>query len=292
MWRARGITWLFLLPAVVTLLAVGLYPLLFALSISFRQYVITKPYLGTGFIGFSNYAQVMNDPTFWSSLGRTFWFLVIVLSVQVILGLFIALLLNRPGLTFLKRLTQTTLVIPLATTYAVVGLIGRLMFNDAFGIVNFFLTRLGLERIQWLGNPDTAFAAIMLMDIWQWTPFVALVFLAGLSTVPEDIKDAARLETNNPFRFFRAIQLPYLLPGLTIILILRSADILKLFDMVFVMTRGGPGTATELISIYIQRVGFRVFDQGVASAMAILLLIMTIILAQLYMRFFYREGVS
>jgi len=127
------------------------------------------------------------------------------------------------------------------------------------------------------------------MDVWQWTPFVALVFLAGLSSVPKDIEDAAALETNSWFRVLWHIQLPYLLPGLTAILILRTADILKLFDMIFVMTRGGPGNATDLISIYIQRVGFRVFDQGVASAQAILLLILTVVLSRLYVRVFYRE---
>ncbi|MEM7736586.1 MAG: sugar ABC transporter permease, partial [Deinococcota bacterium] len=123
----------------------------------------------------------------------------------------------------------------------------------------------------------------------EWTPFVALIFLAGLSNVPPDIEEAAQLETSNWWTVLWHIQLPYLLPGLTAILILRTADILKLFDMVFVMTRGGPGTATELVSIYVQRIGFRVFNQGVASAQAILLLIITIILARLYIRVFYRE---
>ena len=128
------------------------------------------------------------------------------------------------------------------------------------------------------------------MDIWQWTPFCALIFLAGLSMVPVEIEEAARLETQAAAgTLLRHVQLPYLLPGLTAMLILRSADMLKLFDMVFTMTRGGPGAATELVSIYIQRVGFRVFDLGIASAQAILLLILTIVLARLYIRFFYRE---
>lgn len=289
MWRTRTSVWLLLAPAVVTLLAVGIYPLLFALTISFRRYEITKPYLGTPFIGFANYRDVLTDATFWSSLGRTFAFLGVVLSVQIVLGLLIALLLNRPGLNALRNVTRVALVIPLATTYAVVGLIGRLMFNSEFGVVNWGAVLLGGAPVAWLGQPSGAFMAISIMDIWQWTPFVALLFLAGLSTVPTEIEEAARLETRNPLMIFWHIRLPYLLPALTAALILRTADILKLFDMVFVMTRGGPGTATELISIYIQRIGFRVFDLGVASAQAILLLIMTIVLARLYIRVFYRE---
>jgi multiple sugar transport system permease protein len=148
---------------------------------------------------------------------------------------------------------------------------------------------LGVDAVAWLGRPNTAFLSIAAMDIWQWTPFVALIFLAGLSNVPTDIEEAAKLETDRWYLILRHIQMPYLLPGLTAILILRTADILKLFDMVFVMTRGGPGTATELISIYVQRIGFRVFNQGVASAQAVLMLIITIILARIYIRVFYRE---
>jgi multiple sugar transport system permease protein len=127
------------------------------------------------------------------------------------------------------------------------------------------------------------------MDIWQWTPFCALVLLAGLTMVPNEIEEAARLETRSRWQIVRYVQLPFLLPSATVILILRTADILKMFDTVFTMTRGGPGAATELVSVYIQRIGFRVFDQGVASAQAILLLILTIVLARLYIKFVYRE---
>jgi multiple sugar transport system permease protein len=130
----------------------------------------------------------------------------------------------------------------------------------------------------------------MIMDIWQWTPFCALILLAGLSMVPKEAEEAARLETPKWSMILWHLQRPYLLPGLTAILILRSADMLKMFDAVFTMTRGGPGAATEFISVYIQRVGFRLFDQGMASAQAIILLILTIVLSRLYIRFVYREA--
>lgn len=289
MWRRKRVIWLFMTPAVLTLLAVGIYPLLFALTISFRQYELTRPNLGFGFVGLRNYMQVFADASFWESLLRTASFLLTVLPLQLALGLAIALLLNMPGLPWLRNITRVALVVPLATTYAVVGLMGRLMFNSDFGVVNWGLEQIGLERIIWLGRPVSAFIAVALMDIWQWTPFVALIFLAGLSNVPKEIEEAAQLETNQGLVLLRHIQLPYLLPGLTAILILRTADILKLFDMVFVMTRGGPGNATELVSLYVQRIGFRVFNQGVASSQAILLLIVTIILARIYIRVFYRE---
>ena len=208
---------------------------------------------------------------------------------EIVLGLAIALLLHQPGAGFLRSIARVSLVVPLATTYAVVGLIGRLMFNRDFGVANVFLSWFGFGSRDWLGSPSGAFAAIATMDIWQWTPFCALIFLAGLSMVPVEIEEAARLETSSKWQLLKRVQLPYLLPGLTALLILRSADVLKLFDMVFVMTRGGPGAATDLISVYIQRVGFKVFDMGLASAQAVVLLILTIVLSRLYIRLIYKE---
>jgi multiple sugar transport system permease protein len=279
----------FLAPAVFALFVIGIYPTLFALFTSLRQYNLTRTRDGFPFVGLANYIQVLTDPTFWQTLGRTAEFFCVVMPFEVLFGLGIALLLHRPGLSFLRALARVSLVVPLATTYAVVGLLGRLIFNSDFGIANRIIGVFGFPSFDWLGNPTGAFAAICIMDIWQWTPFCALIFLSGLSMVPVEIEEAARLETTSKVALLRHVQLPYLLPGFTAMLILRSADVLKLFDTVFTMTRGGPGAATELISIYIQRVGFRVFDLGTASAQALLLLVITIILARVYIRFFYRE---
>ena len=282
----------FLAPAVFALLIVGIYPTIFALITSFRRYNITRRadmLDGFPFVGLDNYLSVLTDRTFWDSLFLTGTFYLTVVPIQILLGLGIALMLHRPGWGLLRTLTRVSLVVPLATTYAVVGLIGRLMFNREFGVANQFMGWVGISSSDWLGNPTGAFIAIVVMDIWQWTPFVALIFLAGLSMVPVDIEEAARLETKSHWALLRYVQLPYLLPGLTAVLILRSADVLKLFDMVFVMTRGGPGAATDLVSVYVQRVGFKVFDLGLASAQAILLLVLTIILSRIYIRVFYRE---
>jgi multiple sugar transport system permease protein len=279
----------FLAPAILALLAIGIYPTIFAVVTSFRRYNITRAREGFPFIGLDNYQRVLTDQTFWDTLSRTAKFFLTVMPFELALGLAIALLLHRPGWGLMRSLARVSLVVPLATTYAVVGLLGRLIFNRDFGVANWLIGLLGFPPFDWLGSPALAFAAIAVMDIWQWTPFCALIFLSGLSMVPVEIEEAARLETPSHWALLRYVQLPYLLPGLTAMLILRSADVLKLFDVVFTMTRGGPGAATELISIYIQRVGFRVFDLGTASAQAILLLILTVILSRLYIRIFYRE---
>lgn len=282
----------FLAPAVAALLAIGIYPTLFAVVTSFRQYNITRRddmLAGFPFVGLQNYVNAVTDQTFWDSLLLTLEFYLTVVPLQIVLGVIVALMLHRPGLPFLRGFARVALVVPLATTYAVVGLIGRLIFNRDFGVANQFLGWFGIQASDWLGNPAGAFIAIVAMDVWQWTPFVALIFLAGLSMVPVEVEEAARLETRRHWALLRYVQLPYMLPGLTAVLILRSADVLKLFDTVFVMTRGGPGSATDLISVYVQRVGFKVFDLGLGSAQAILMLVLTILLSRLYIRVFYRE---
>lgn len=278
----------FLGPSVVSLLVIGIGPLIYAVWTSLHYFNLTK-LKQVEFIGLENYATVLTDGAFWDAMGRTFLLLGISLPIQLALGLGIALLLHKPGIGFLKTLTRLSLVLPMATTYAVVGLLGQVMFNIKYGVVNQLIGFLGFDPVNWIGDPTNAFIAIVFWDIWQWTPFVALVLLAGLTTVPSEIEEAAQLETKRWTTVLRYVQLPFLIPALTAILILRTADTLKLFDMVFTMTRGGPGASTELISLMIQRVGFRGFDQGLASAQAMILLLVTIILSQLYIRLLYKE---
>lgn len=275
-------------PSIISLLLVGLYPLLFAVSLSFQRYSLNRPQGNGIFQGLDNYITVLNDHLFWDSLGRTLTMLVIVLIAQVLLGIGIALLIDSSRWSFVNWLVKTVLVVPIAMTPAVVGLLGVLLFNREFGFINYMLG----QPINWLGDPTMAMLAVILTDIWQWTPFAALVMLSSLSTVPLDMVEAARLDTKSAWAIFRYVRLPYLWPGITAFLIIRTADILKLFDMPFTLTRGGPGVSTELISLYIQRMGFRIFDMGVASAQAVLLLILCIVLARAYIRFFYRAPES
>lgn len=278
----------FLGPSVVSLLVIGIGPLIYAIWTSLHYFNLTK-LKNVKFIGLENYASVLTDSAFWDAMGRTFLLLGISLPIQLAVGLGIALLLHQPGVGFLKTLTRLSLVLPMATTYAVVGLLGQIMFNIKYGVVNQLIGFIGFDPVNWIGDPTNAFIAIIFWDIWQWTPFVALVLLAGLTTVPSEIEEAARLETKRWTTVLRYVQLPFLWPALTAVLILRTADTLKLFDMVFTMTRGGPGASTELISLMIQRVGFRGFDQGLASAQAMILLLITIVLSQLYIRLLYKE---
>ncbi len=288
-WRGGGMTLVMLGPAVLTLLLIGVYPLVYAIRSSFHFSQLTKPYLGTPWVGLDNYRAVLQDGLFWGALGRTLQFFIYTMPIQIVLGIGIALLLDGTRWRLLGGIARVLLVLPIAMTPTVVGLLGRLVYNRDFGVLNWAIGLVGLGPVSWLGSPVPAMATIAITDTWQWTPFVALVALAGLTSVPPDLVEASRLETSRWWDTFRNVQLPFLLPGLTAVLIIRTADILKLFDMVFVLTRGGPGVSTELASIYIQRVGFRIFDVGIASAQAVLLLILCTVLAQTYIRVFYRE---
>jgi len=278
----------FLGPAVAALALVGIVPLGYALWKSLHYFNLTKRNQQE-FVGLENYANVLTDEVFWQAMGRTATLFFISVPVQIALGLGIALLLNRPGLGFFKTLTRLSLVLPMATTYAVVGLLAQVTLNQKYGVFNQMLGWVGVEPINFIGDPTNAFIGVIFWDIWQWTPFVALVLLAGLSTVPPEIEEAARLETRRAWKVLRHVQFPFLIPSLVAVLILRTADTLKLFDMVFTMTRGGPGSATEFIAVLIERVGNRQFDIGMASAQSVILLVLTIVLARLYIRLFYRE---
>lgn len=278
----------FLGPAVFALLLVGIAPLLYAVWKSLHNFNLTK-LAQSRFVGLDNYQTVLTDAVFWQAMGRTATLFLISVPVQIALGLLIAIVLHRPGLTFFKTLARLSLVLPMATTYAVVGLLAQVMLNQKYGVVNQMLGWIGIDAINFIGHPTNAFIAVIIWDIWQWTPFVALVLLAGLSTVPPEIEEAAMLETKSQWTVLRYVQLPFLIPSLVAVLILRTADTLKLFDMPFTMTRGGPGSATEFIAVLIERVGNRQFDIGLASAQAIIMLAITIFLARLYIRFFYRE---
>jgi multiple sugar transport system permease protein len=275
----------FIGPSVIALALIGIAPLLYAAWTSLHFFNLTR-LRQLRFVGLENYQTVLTDSAFWQAMARTFFLLGTSLPLQLALGLGIALVLHQPGLTLVKTLCRLSLVLPMATTYAVVGLLGQVMFNQNFGVINQLL---GGADINWIGDPTNAFVMIVFWDVWQWTPFVALVLLAGLTMVPGEVEEAARLETKSWWTILRYVQLPFLVPGLVAVLILRTADTLKLFDMVFTLTRGGPGASTEFISLMIQRVGFRAFDQGLASAQAIILLIITIVLAQIYIRVFYKE---
>ena len=286
-WRERAEPWLWLAPSLVLLLGIGLYPLLYTLVSSFQYWVLTGG--PAEWTGFDNYVQAVTSSDFSGAVGRTLLLLAVTLPVEIVLGMLIALALDSSRSPLLRRLLQVCLVIPIAITPSVVGLLTQLMFNEQFGIVNHGLVRLGIGPVDWLGEPTMAFVTVLIVQVWKWTPFVALVLAASLATVPQDIEEAAMLETERWWPRFRGVVLPYMRPGITAAVVFQTAFTLKEFDTIYTIGRGGPGTATETAILQVERLAFRGFDIGVASAESILLLILSIVLARIYIRVFYSE---
>ncbi len=285
----RRTPWLFILPAFLLLLIVGLYPIVYTLTSSFKSYHLDTIYLGTPFYGLGNYRDALTSPLFLESVGRTLLFVLAALPIEIVLGLITALLLDRPRNKGLRAFTRVILVLPIATTPVVVGLFGALIFNTQFGFVNWVGSLFGLPAVDWLGNPFRAIVSILILQLWQWTPFVALVLLASLTTIPPEMEDAFLLESSSWWVRLRHIRMPYMIPGLTASAIFQTAYMIKLFDMIFTLTRGGPGESTDLISLQIERLAFRAFNAGQAAAESIIMLVITIVLSQLYVRVFYKE---
>lgn len=273
-WR-HPVKYLLLMPAITWVLAFTIYPLIYSLRLSFFR---VRPGRGDIFIGLENYARAFTDGSLWSSAKVTLFFVAAAVATEVLLGLVLAILYTNPmpGRTVWRAL----LTLPLFATPIAVGYLFFTIFYEEGGLINAFLPR----RIPWLSNPEWAVASITLVDVWQWTPFTFLVLLAGLQNIPEDLFEAARLEASSRWQLFRHITLPLISPTLIIVLLFRLTEALKVFDIPFSLTGGGPGTATQVYSLYAYRTGLRFFDLGYASAMAFLLLVVVMVIVTLLFR--------
>lgn len=231
----------------------------------------------------SNYAKVFSDGRFWAAIGRSAGIVVVAVSLEFLLGLALALLFMRK--IPLRRILTSVILYPMMLPWVVVGLCFYLLFLDR-GPVNYVLTQvLGTgAMIEWFKNPPLAMAAIIMGDVWQWTPFLFLILYSGLGALPKDPVEAAMNLGANRWQIFRYVTLPQLKPVILIALVIRSLEAFKIFDLIFVMTGGGPGTATETISLYIYRVGFLFGQLSYAAAMAVLILIMISIITSYAIR--------
>ncbi|MDA3920052.1 MAG: sugar ABC transporter permease [Salinisphaera sp.] len=279
--------WFFVGPSLILLLCVGLYPVLYTAYFSVHSW--TMGFGAPTFNGIDNFVAALTSSDFGWSVLRTLILLVITLPIELALGMAIALALDSQHNRVLKRLLQICLVIPIAITPAVIGLLAQLMFNTQFGIINYLLGGIGIGPVDWLGGSVSAFATVVITQIWEWTPFVALVLSASLSTVPTDIEEAVMLETARWWPRFKGVVLPYMWPGITAALVFQTAFTIKAFGMIYSIEKGGPGTSTMFAMLHIERVAFRGFNIGLASAESILMLIMSIVLAQIYIKAFYSD---
>ena len=268
-WRAERYTpWLLLLPAILTILLVVAIPLVFSLYTSLTPYKLTRPETIESFIGLRNYVRLFDDAKFWSAFGRTIVFLVIALNVEFLLGLGIALLINR--ITWGQRTLRTIMMFPMMFSPILVGFQFKFIFNDNIGILNNALQGLGITdtAIAWLVERYLGMFAIIFAEVWMSTSVFAILLLAGLFAMPRDPLEAAKVDGCNPWQVFRHITLPFIMPFAFIAMTIRSLDVARAYDIVDVMTGGGPAERTELLWTLIARVGYDNAKMGQANAMA------------------------
>jgi multiple sugar transport system permease protein len=227
-----------------------------------------------GFVGLDNYARALSNPLLYESIKQTALYGAIALPVEILGGLGIALLVHRTVRSSgLRAAIYVAAMIPIVIPQIAVGVVFRLVFAPDYGILNVMLGLTGPSQPLWLSVPQLALIATAAVDIWQWTPFVYLVMFAGLQTVPSESVEAAQVDGATNLTLFRFIELPYLRPLILLVLFFRIADVIRVFDQVYVLTGGGPGTTTQYLSLYIYRIGFKFSDLGQASALAVVVMV-------------------
>jgi multiple sugar transport system permease protein len=258
------------LPAALTIAALIVFPLAFNVYMSLQAWFVSST-TPPEFVGLRNFVEIFGkDLRFWNATWITAKFTALSVVLQLVLGLAIAVYLHRE---FRGRgLVRTVMLLPMVSTPVAVALIWVIMFNPSLGILNYFLTSVGLPPLLWLGHPRTALPSLILMDTWKWTPFMVLIIHAGLQSLPLTPFEAARIDGASRWQTLRYITLPLLRPTIAVALMFRVMDSLKTFDTIYVMTEGGPNNASEILNIYTFQTGFKYFHIGYASALAVILI--------------------
>lgn len=283
--QERRTGWFLTIPALIILALVFAYPILRA----FWQSIFTinlGNQLQPEFAGIGNFARMAQDGRFWRTMLNTTVFTVASVVSELVLGMAIALVLNQ---AFRGRgIVRTISILPWALPTALIALAWTWIFNDQFGVVNDLLRRFGLIQtgINWLGEPALAMTSVIIADVWKTTPFISILLLAGLQSIPDDLYEAQAIDGASPWQSFRQVTLPLLMPQIVIALLFRLAQAFGIFDLISVMTGGGPGGATETVSLYIYAVVMRYLDFGYGSALVVvtfLLLVLAIAIASFFL---------
>ena len=282
----RGVL-LFLTPALVILLVTSVFPLVYSLVLSLFQWNMLMPLSVPRWTGLANYLQDFRDVEFTGSLLRTLLYVVIAVPAEFVLGMAIAFLVTArirglPGF-------RVAMLMPLMMTPVVVGVLWRFLFNPEYGVIDFLVQGLGGHAVTWLATRTTAFASILIVEVWQQLPVVIFILAAGISSLPEGIFEAADIDGASKWQRFRLLTLPLLRPVIAVVLLLRVMDCFKVFDALYTLTYGGPGSSTELISLFIYKQGLKFFQIGRATSMSWLFLAVVFIISILFMRQVWKE---
>lgn len=279
--RARDpIKHVFIWPAVLVVLVVAIFPLVYSLTTSFLSFRLVPP-TPLRFVGLENYASLLQQRRFWNVVGTTSLIAFTAVALQYAIGFAVALALHArvPG----ERLFRVGFLLPMLLAPVAVALIARMVFNPTMGPLNQLMTTLGLPNLPFLTEARWALGAIIAVEVWQWTPFVILLMLAGLQTLPDEVYEAAALEDASPWQQFKDITFPMLLPISAAVVFIRLIESYKIIDTVFVMTGGGPGISTETLTLFAYQEGFKKFNLGYTSALSFLFLIVIVVIGTVYL---------
>lgn len=279
----RNISWLFPLPAAIFILSMMAFPVIYTFWVSLTDWSMASSST-VRFIGLKNYIDLLSDPRFYNSVKLTLYFTILAVGVETVLGVAIALILNRDFKG--KNLVKGILLLPMVATPVAIGLAWTLFYEPTIGLANYFLQILGMEPSKWLASNVAVIPSLALVDIWEWTPMVTLIVLAGLASLPNEPYEAALVDGASEWQVLRYITLPLLSPTIMIAVVLRGIDAFKTFDIIYTMTAGGPGFASETLNIYAYNLAFGYFKFGAASSalVALLALVLGSSLIVLWMR--------
>jgi len=280
----------FLTPTAVLILVLSIFPLLFSLVLSFVSWDLSRLEGGIRFYGLNNFITLAKDTRFWHTARVTLTFVIGAVALQYCIGLGIAMLLNQE--IRLRRFFRVVFLIPMMLTPAAVGYVGRMLFNESMGPINDIIKHLGLPAVRWVSSIPMALPSLILVDTWEWTPFMMIVLLAGLQSLPPEVFESARVDGASSLQIFRHITFPMLLPVSLTVVLIRGLEAFKLFDIVVVMTGGGPGTATETVTMYAYLVAMKNGNLGYASAIAYALLIMVTIITLFFLNSLRRRAAA
>ena len=266
--------WPFVIPALVVISAVIVFPWVFTLWMSAHRWTLGQE---QSFIGFENYIRLASDGRFWESLWHTLIYTVLSVVAPLFLGTLAALVFDAQFP--LRGFLRGVFVMPMMTTPVAIALVWTMMFHPQLGVLNYLLSFVGIGPLEWIYNQSTVIPSLVLVETWQWTPLVMLIVLGGLAAVPREPYESAEIDGANAWQKFRYLTMPMIAPFLMIAVIIRSIDAVKSFDIIYAMTQGGPGTASETINIYLYNTAFAYYDIGYGSAMAVVFFIIIVALS-------------
>ena len=280
MTRNDPIKHFFIWPALLIVLVISIFPLIYSLTTSFMSLRLVPP-MPARFVGFGNYIELLQNPRFWNVAKTTSIIAFISVALQYVVGFSVALALNRrvPG----EGLFRVIFLLPMLVAPVAVALVARQVLNPTMGPLNELMTFFGFPNLPFLTQTAWALGAIIVVEVWQWTPFVILMMLAGLQTLPDDVYEAASLENASPWQQFWGITFPMMLPISVAVVFIRLIESYKIIDTVFVMTGGGPGISTETLTLFAYQEGFKKFNLGYTSALSFLFLIVITVIGLVYL---------